>query len=159
MQSSKRRIKFRNEEGEAEHAGNPEPLGAPWLGAAGSWVSYFNEAAGRIWCLGLSRYRHAITGAKSRTADDSPGGILADDMGLGKTLTMIAAIVGSYDWANEYSAQSSSQSATSETPLFLKATLIVVPSECESDERLWIFKKLKGFLLVLMVNWTEEIDK
>ena len=59
-------------------------------------------------------------------------------MGLGKTLTMIAAILGSHDRAEEYRGQNkrdtSQQSPAPDVPLFLKATLIVVPSERESNE-------------------------
>ncbi|KAK4221420.1 SNF2 family N-terminal domain-containing protein [Podospora fimiseda] len=82
-------------------------------------------------------YRHAITGAKSRTADDSPGGIIADDMGLGKTLTMLSAILTSSFHAFEY--VSSNQPADPESgeevrqggPLYVTATLVVMPSEYE----------------------------
>ncbi|KAK7397581.1 hypothetical protein QQX98_013056, partial [Neonectria punicea] len=80
-------------------------------------------------------YRHAITGAKSRAAEDSPGGIIADDMGLGKTLMMMAAILGSTNHAQESLAQTDSESVhdsvQNDRPILnTKATLIVVLSEC-----------------------------
>ncbi|KAF7554202.1 hypothetical protein G7Z17_g3061 [Cylindrodendrum hubeiense] len=79
-------------------------------------------------------YRHAITGAKSRTEEDSPGGILADDMGLGKSLMMIAAILSSNDRAEQYICQkdfgSGEGSRQNHRPIITtKATLIVVLSE------------------------------
>ncbi|KAK4210366.1 SNF2 family N-terminal domain-containing protein [Rhypophila decipiens] len=91
----------------------------------------------------VTGYRHAITGAKSRTADDSPGGILADDMGLGKSLTMIAAIIGSLDRAADYASQNGNADLTDAGSIspFLRATLIIVPSE------------------LLLANWIEEIEK
>ena len=79
-----------------------------------------------------NRYRHAITGAKSRTADDSPGGILADDMGLGKTLTMLSAIMGSLTKAEEFAntiSVTEGSDMRKEPPRYMKATLVVVPSE------------------------------
>ncbi|KAH7171251.1 DNA repair and recombination protein RAD5C [Dactylonectria macrodidyma] len=91
-------------------------------------------------------YRHAITGAKSRTEDDGAGGILADDMGLGKTLMMIAAILGSKAHAEEYMNQKISGSAdnlrgeTDRPIVSTKATLIVVISE------------------LLLSNWIKQIE-
>jgi SWI/SNF-related matrix-associated actin-dependent regulator of chromatin subfamily A3 len=85
-------------------------------------------------------YQHAITGAKSRTADDAPGGILADAMGLGKTLTMIATIAGSLDKASKLTRENDIEANTkcSESRSkwhYTKATLVVVPSECLSNGR------------------------
>jgi SWI/SNF-related matrix-associated actin-dependent regulator of chromatin subfamily A3 len=90
-------------------------------------------------------YQHAITGAKSRTADDAPGGILADAMGLGKTLTMIATIAGSLDKASKLTRENDIEANTkcSESRSkwhYTKATLVVVPSE------------------LLIASWTEEIQ-
>lgn len=60
-------------------------------------------------------------------------------MGLGKTLTMIALILGSYQRAEDYTTQDNGmegpQQLGREAPLFLKATLIVVPSEREANLR------------------------
>ncbi|KAH8688376.1 SNF2 family N-terminal domain-containing protein [Ilyonectria robusta] len=90
-------------------------------------------------------YRHAITGAKSRTEEDSPGGILADDMGLGKTLMMIAAILGSKDRAQEYMSQNDAGPVHDlkhqHRPIIpTKSTLIVVLSE------------------LLLANWVKQIE-
>lgn len=56
------------------------------------------------------------------------GGILADDMGLGKTLTMLTLIARSIDHDGEFSSQSSRQVRPVAAS---KATVVIVPSECE----------------------------
>ncbi|KAI9147996.1 DNA repair protein RAD5B [Paramyrothecium foliicola] len=90
-------------------------------------------------------YRHAITGAKSRTADDCAGGILADAMGLGKTLTMITTIVGSLQKASDLAREKESEMkhaspACHSAFYHSKATLVVVPSE------------------LLLSSWTDEVQ-
>ncbi|KAK7431621.1 hypothetical protein QQZ08_001839 [Neonectria magnoliae] len=80
------------------------------------------------------------------TAEDSPGGIIADDMGLGKTLMMMAAILGSANHAQQFLAQTDSESVNDPVQnhhsiLNTKATLDVVLSE------------------LLLANWTKEIEK
>ncbi|KAI0595285.1 DNA repair and recombination protein RAD5C [Biscogniauxia sp. FL1348] len=79
-------------------------------------------------------YRHVITGAKSRSADDTPGGILADDMGLGKTLTMIAAILGTQKQASRYALQCPSDNAVlnGKKPRRSKGQSVIVPSCCNT---------------------------
>lgn len=83
------------------------------------------------------RYKHIITGMRSREPVDIRGGILADDMGVGKTLSMIASIVTSPP----------SDITTLEKPadsslIFAKSTLVVVPSVCEylqSGSSIWVY--------------------
>lgn len=77
-------------------------------------------------------YQHLITGAKSRTADDFLGGILADDMGLGKTLIALAAILASYDRAADFGSQrSDAETEYHASCMRSQATVVVVPSECQ----------------------------
>ncbi|KAK7943140.1 uncharacterized protein PG986_012253 [Apiospora aurea] len=69
---------------------------------------------------GLKIFEHVITGAKCRTAQDYPGGLIADDAGLGKTLTTLAINVNTLPSAEEFARMDESHT---------KATLVVVPSE------------------------------
>ncbi|KAF2088966.1 hypothetical protein K490DRAFT_72630 [Saccharata proteae CBS 121410] len=80
-------------------------------------------------------YQHLITGGKSEVRDDFCGGIIADEMGLGKSLTMLSAIVGSFNLAKEFAQSSKSHGKT------LKATLVIVPSA------------------LLLDSWSDEIKK
>lgn len=84
----------------------------------------------------LYSFQHRITGAKSRTAEDFRGGLLADDMGLGKTLTALTLIVASFEAAAQFGAgrgePSPLQIEGSKSPsTFSQATIVVVPSECK----------------------------
>ncbi|KAK8044974.1 SNF2-related protein [Apiospora rasikravindrae] len=81
---------------------------------------------------GLKVFEHVITGAKCRTAQDCPGGLIADDAGLGKTLTTLAIIVNTLTNAEAFEKQDESHK---------KATLVVVPSE------------------LLLTTWRDEIRR
>lgn len=79
----------------------------------------------------LPRYHHIITGAKSPSAPDALGGILADDMGLGKSLTMLAAVAGTTTNAWQYARENTTWSVGNEEGLIAaKTTLVIVPSAC-----------------------------
>ncbi|KAK0716577.1 SNF2 family N-terminal domain-containing protein [Apiosordaria backusii] len=82
-------------------------------------------------------YRHAITGSKSPSPDDIPGGLLADEMGLGKTLSMISAIVTTMSCAESYARSNQTKAGISST----SSTLVIVPSS------------------LLLEGWVEEIEK
>ncbi|KAK0654180.1 SNF2 family N-terminal domain-containing protein [Cercophora samala] len=83
-------------------------------------------------------YQHLITGSKSPSPDDIPGGLLADEMGLGKTLSMISAIVTTLSCADSYAKSNQrSHSGITSTP----STLVIVPSS------------------LLLEGWVEEIEK
>lgn len=79
-------------------------------------------------------FLHRITGARRKTMDDFPGGLLADDMGLGKTLMMIVAVVTTLASAAEHTETTLPQTPASIrgnlTPV--KSTLVLVPSACAS---------------------------
>ncbi|KAK8084665.1 hypothetical protein PG997_005936 [Apiospora hydei] len=67
---------------------------------------------------GLKVFEHVITGAKCRTAQECPGGLIADDAGLGKTLTTLATIVNTLPSAEAFAKLDESRT---------RATLVVVP--------------------------------
>ncbi|KAI1358263.1 DNA repair and recombination protein RAD5C [Xylaria arbuscula] len=86
----------------------------------------------KTWDDGNDYFQHTMTGAKSESASDCVGGILADDMGLGKTLTILTSIVLSMKQASIF-ASSGNDCA--------KSTIVIVPSE------------------LLLNTWMTEIDK
>jgi SNF2 family DNA or RNA helicase len=86
-----------------------------------------------------SRYTHIITGCeKYETPIETGGGILADEMGLGKTLTMLSAIIRTADeaMAFETNIYNDVHLSAEHTPIPSRATLVVVPSPCESFKTL-----------------------
>ncbi|KAH6856125.1 SNF2 family N-terminal domain-containing protein [Chaetomium sp. MPI-CAGE-AT-0009] len=101
---------------------------------------------GSLWRLdnyvsGSAVYKHSITGFKSANPEDTLGGIIADGMGLGKTLTMVASIVATLPYAEEFATGglANGDIKTHLTPV--KATLVVVPS------------------VLLLDGWIDEITK
>jgi len=62
------------------------------------------------------------------------GGILAHDMGMGKTLSMLSVIVTSLPKSREFASLgglTSECGGHGALPLSIRATLVVVHSECE----------------------------
>lgn len=81
----------------------------------------------------ISSFLHRITGARRKSMEDFPGGLLADDMGLGKTLMMIVVIVSTLEFAEKH-AKTMIPKKLSLAPGNLipaKSTLILVPSARE----------------------------
>ncbi|KAI0438617.1 SNF2 family N-terminal domain-containing protein [Xylaria telfairii] len=83
-------------------------------------------------------YKHVITGSTSSKPNDTLGGILADGMGLGKTLSMIACIVSSLAYSEEF-ANSSTKDSQRTAPV--ASTLVILPS------------------VLLLETWVDEIER
>lgn len=110
--------------------------------------------------LTLLRFEHIITNCKqTKKPEETGGGILADEMGLGKTLTMLCAIIRTFDEAKEFPQLVYDQiHLTAECPLTpSRATLVVVPSSCKSSRHLWSYKEVLNYL-VLLHEWKHEIE-
>jgi hypothetical protein len=82
-------------------------------------------------------FRHHITGSvTTQRPREAVGGIIADDMGLGKTLSVLATVVNSLGrattFASSTAAPEDATGALYRPQKAVKATLVIVPSLCES---------------------------
>lgn len=82
-----------------------------------------------------------ITGVCSTKLEDIRGGILADDMGLGKTFSMIASIVADLPQPQTDASLVNSipdRSTTKSKLVPVRSTLVIVPSICKFNQRLFL---------------------
>ncbi|CAI7571851.1 unnamed protein product [Penicillium bialowiezense] len=92
------------------------------------WQRSKNDAAGM--------FSHVIThDRREKRPDESGGGILADEMGMGKSLTTLVLIRNTAGAARGWAAQSSTLPKTSLAGTPCRATLIVVPQQCEMSSK------------------------
>jgi SNF2-related domain len=87
---------------------------------------------------------------------ETGGGILADEMGLGKTLTMLSAMIRTTDEAKAFASSSShgTHLGTDRSLIPSRATLVVVPSPCESK----VLVKMGSTELMITQSTSQRMD-
>lgn len=82
----------------------------------------------------LASYQHEILGyRKAQFPDENFGGIIADEMGLGKTLTMLSGIYMGKKRGVNNTHRDVLKDPSKHQLRGTTATLVVVPSACESS--------------------------
>lgn len=110
-------------------------------------------------------FSHVITKTKCRVKPpEVGGGILADDMGLGKSLYMLALVAKTLEAAHSWQAGTGQESFLSDLSDLTKsrATIILVPSACMSDQKSGCISPKRSLKLirvtVLLNEWRSQID-